>query len=69
MLTFREWYRLSQPFLDPTKPHGDYFAMLLAQLAKVRVPKGEGAITKALEDVSGWDFFATGAEYDGRRTA
>src|SRR5438128_4740073 len=38
---------VSQPFVDPAKPQGGYFAEFLAQLTKVRVPTGEGAITKA----------------------
>ena len=44
-------HRVTQ-LLDPGKPDGDYFATLLAQLTKVRVPTGEGAITQALEIVS-----------------
>jgi hypothetical protein len=50
VLTFNEWHRLSQPFLDPEKPRHYYLTMFLAELGKVRVPTGEGAtITKALE--------------------
>jgi len=53
MLAFNEWHRLSQQFLDPAKPHSDYFAAFLAQLGKVRVPTGESdTINKALENVS-----------------
>ena len=53
MLTFDEWYRLSQPFLDPAKTRDDYLAAFLAETGKVRVPTGEGAtVTKALEKVS-----------------
>ena len=47
---FDEWYRLSQPFLNPEKPRDDYFAEFIAGLRKVRVPTGEGdTINKALE--------------------
>jgi hypothetical protein len=42
MQTFNEWHRLSQPFLDPAKSHGDYLAALLVQLGKVRVPTSQG---------------------------
>jgi hypothetical protein len=52
MPVFNEWYRLSQPFLSPAKTHDDHFAAFLAELFKVRVPTGEGALTKALENVS-----------------
>jgi CHC2 zinc finger len=52
-LTFAEWYRLSQPFLDPAKTRGDYLAAFLAKPAKVRIPTGEGETNKkALEAVS-----------------
>ena len=53
MLTLNEWYRLSQPFLDPAKTRDTYLAAFLAELGKVRVPTGEGdTINKALEAVS-----------------
>jgi hypothetical protein len=53
MLTFDEWYRLSQPFLDPAKTRDVYLAAFLAELGKVRVPTGEGdTINKAREVVS-----------------
>jgi hypothetical protein len=53
MLTFDEWYRLSQPFLDPAKTRDVYLAAFLAELGKVRVPTGEGdTINKAREHVS-----------------
>jgi hypothetical protein len=53
MVTFDEWHRLSQPFLDPAKTRDDYLAAFLAELQKVRVPTGEGeTLTKALEHVS-----------------
>jgi hypothetical protein len=42
MLTFDEWYRLSQPFLDAAKTREDYLAAFLAEFGKVRVPTGEG---------------------------
>jgi CHC2 zinc finger len=49
---FDEWYRLSQPFLDPTK-RDDYLAAFLAKLAKVRIPRGEGdTLNKALQAVA-----------------
>jgi hypothetical protein len=50
---FGEWYRLSQKFLDPAKTRDDYLTDFLAQVAKVRVPTGEGETKqKALEAVS-----------------
>jgi len=53
MLAFDEWHRLSQPFLDPRKTRDDYLAALLAKLAKVRIPTGEGdTFNKALEAVA-----------------
>jgi hypothetical protein len=53
MLTFDEWHRLSQPFLDSAKTRDDYLAAFLAELGKVRVPTGEGETNKkALEAVS-----------------
>jgi hypothetical protein len=53
MLVFNEWYRLSQPFLDPGKTRDDYLAAFLAELGKVRVPTGDGdTLKKALEHVS-----------------
>jgi len=48
-----EWYRLSQPFLDPAKTYDTYLAALIAALRKVRVPTGEGeTIEKAIKAVS-----------------
>jgi hypothetical protein len=48
-----EWFRLSQPFLDPAKTYDAYLAALVAALRKVRVPTGEGeTIEKALKAVS-----------------
>jgi hypothetical protein len=52
MPVFDEWHRLSLPFLDSAKTRDDYLAAFLAELEKVRVPTGEGALTKALENVS-----------------
>jgi hypothetical protein len=53
MLTFDEWHRLSQPFLDPAKTRGEYLAAFLAKPAKVRIPTGKGETNKkALEAVS-----------------
>jgi hypothetical protein len=51
-ITFDEWYRLSLPFLDPAKTRDDYWMLFLAELQKVAVPTGEGALTKALENVA-----------------
>src|SRR5260370_27732163 len=49
MKTFDEWYRLSQPYLDPKKTRDDYLGAFFAELGKVRVPTGEGeALEKAL---------------------
>jgi hypothetical protein len=51
--TFDEWYRSSQPHLDPNKSRDEYLARFLAELGKVRVPTGEGeALKKALKQVS-----------------
>ena len=48
-----EWYRRSQPFLDPAKTYDTYLAALVAALRKVRVPTGEGeTIEKALKAVA-----------------
>jgi hypothetical protein len=53
MVTFDEWHRLSEPFLDPLKAREDYATMFLAELTKVRVPTGEGdTLNRALESVS-----------------
>lgn len=52
MLTFYEWHRLSQRFLDADKTRDYYWILFLAQLQKVRVPTGEGMITDALQYVS-----------------
>jgi hypothetical protein len=50
---FDEWYRVSEPHLDPHKTRDDYLAKFLGELGKVRVPTGEGeALKKALEHVS-----------------
>ncbi len=46
-----EWHRLSQPFLNPKETRNDHLTEFLAELQKVRVPTGEGALTKALENV------------------
>ena len=52
MLTFDEWHRLSQPFLDPQKTRDDYLAAFLAKPGKVRIPTGEGnTLNKALEGI------------------
>jgi hypothetical protein len=53
MVSFNEWYRLSQPFLDTAKSQDDYLAAFLAELGKVRVPTGEGnTLNKAVEAVA-----------------
>ena len=53
ILTFDEWYRLSQPFLDSQKIRDDYLALFLAEFGKVRVPTGEGeTLKKAAKNVS-----------------
>jgi hypothetical protein len=52
MLTFDEWHRLSNPFLDAEKTRDQYWMDFLAQLQKVRVPTGEGTINEALQYVS-----------------
>ena len=49
---FNKWHRVSQPFLDPVESRDDHLAAFLAELEKVCVPTGEGALTKALENVS-----------------
>jgi hypothetical protein len=57
MLTFDEWFRLSEPFLDSQKTRDDYLAAFLAEFGKVRVPTGEGqTITEALACVSRLSF-------------
>jgi hypothetical protein len=53
MVAFDEWHSLSASFLDPAKTRDYYLAKFFAQLAKVRVPTGEGdTLNKALEAVS-----------------
>jgi hypothetical protein len=52
MVAFDEWYLLSQLFLDPAKTHDDYWIAFLAELEKVRVPTGEGALAKGLDNIS-----------------
>jgi hypothetical protein len=53
LVAYGEWYRLSQPLLDPAKIYDIYLAALAAALRKVRVPTGEGeTIEKALKSVS-----------------
>jgi hypothetical protein len=49
--TSDEWERISLPFLDWNGD--DHFALLVAEVTKVRVPTGEGdTVNKALEAVS-----------------
>ena len=52
MLTFAEWHRLSEPFLDSEKSRDQYWMGFLAQLQKVRVPAGEGTVNEALQYAS-----------------
>ena len=52
LVAFTKWYQLSQPFLDPAKTRDDHWIAFLAEIEKVRVPFGEGALTKALGKVS-----------------
>jgi hypothetical protein len=48
--TCDEWERISAPFLHAGD---DHFTLFLAELTKVRVPRGEGdTVRKALENVS-----------------
>jgi hypothetical protein len=52
VLTFYEWHRLSQLFLDADKTRDDYWTGFLAHLQKVRVPTGEGTLDEALQYAS-----------------
>src|SRR5262249_36264800 len=52
MVTFDEWHRLSEPFVDADKAREHYWMGFLAKLQKVRVPTGEGTINEALQYVS-----------------
>ena len=52
MLTFDEWHRLSESFLDAEKSRDQYWMGFLAQLQKVRVPAGEGTVNEALQYAS-----------------
>jgi hypothetical protein len=47
MQIFSEWYRPSEPILTPTGACDDHSAAFLAEVEKVRVPTGQGALTKA----------------------
>jgi hypothetical protein len=50
---FDEWYRFSEPFLEPGKTRGHYLAEFVAGFGKVRVLIGEGdTLNKALEAVA-----------------
>jgi hypothetical protein len=50
---FEEWYRISEPFLDPAKTRDHYLAEFVAGVRKVRVPTGEDdTLNKALEAVT-----------------
>src|SRR5262249_26119832 len=50
-LAFDEWYRLSQPVLDPAETRDHHLLSGLAELRKVRVPAGREAITQAIDVV------------------
>jgi hypothetical protein len=52
LVAFTKWHQVSQPFLDPAKTRDDHWIAFLAELEKVRMPFGEGTLTKALENVS-----------------
>jgi hypothetical protein len=52
VVAFTKWHQVSQPFLDPAKTRDDHSIAFLAELEKVRMPFGEGALTKALENLS-----------------
>jgi len=53
LMAFKEWYRLSQPLLEPAKTYDDYLTEFLAGFSKVRVPTGKGdTINKALAAVA-----------------
>jgi hypothetical protein len=53
MLALHEWYRLSRPWLDPSKTPEYYLAAFLAEFRKVRFPSGQNeTLKKALDYVS-----------------
>ena len=52
MLAFDEWHRLSESFLESEKSRDQYWMGFLAQLQKVRVPRGEGTVNEALQYAS-----------------
>jgi len=52
LAAFNKWHQVSQAFLDPAKTRDDYWIAFLAELEKVRSPIGEGALAKALDNVS-----------------
>lgn len=53
LMVFNEWYRQSQPFLDPSKTYDDYLTEFLAGFSKVRMPTGKGdTINKAVAAVA-----------------
>jgi hypothetical protein len=52
MITFDEWYRLSEKSLDPAKTREHYEAKFLSEYPKVRFATGEGALATALENVA-----------------
>jgi hypothetical protein len=51
-VAFTKWHQVSEPFLDPAKTRDDHWIAFLAELEKARVPIGEGALEKALDNVS-----------------
>ena len=52
MLTFDEWHWLSESFLDAGRSRDQYWMGFLAQLQKVRVPRGEGTVNESLQYAS-----------------
>jgi hypothetical protein len=52
MQVLRDWHCRSQPFLDPAKTFDDHWEAFLAELSRVRVPTGAGALAKVVAAVS-----------------
>jgi len=48
---FREWFELSRPFLEPKATFEEHLATLIAEMGKVLVPTGEGALETAIAKV------------------
>ncbi len=47
-----EWFERSRPFLEPKETFEEHLAALIAQVSKVRVPTGEGALAVARAKVA-----------------